>query len=168
MTNTGKYSRIENERRFLLKSIDQELTAMGLPKKIILDHYLTGTHLRLREVDTVGEKVFKLTKKTHLLPGKEEITTIYLSSEEYDLLSKLPATIVSKVRLVLTHNEFTIGIDIYTGEKGELLIAETEFETDEQMKSFVLPIPYDKEVTGDANFSGHALAIHFGSESCRR
>jgi len=162
MASTGKYARIENERRFLLPPMDEELMAMNLPRRVILDNYILGTNLRLREVDHEGEKIYKLTKKTSISSGREEITTIYLSQDEYQLLSKLQAVLVSKVRFIMAYNELTIGIDSYANEDDELLLAEVEFETEEKMKAFEMLIPYQKEVTGEDEFSGFALANRFG------
>ena len=108
MTTVGKYARIENERRFLLPPVEDEL--ISLPRRVILDHYIAGTRLRLRQIENEDDKVYKLTKKTRLSPGKEEITTIYLSPEEYQLLNKLRAIAVSKIRFIATYNDMTIGI----------------------------------------------------------
>jgi CYTH domain-containing protein len=165
MTSIGKYAQIENERKFLLPPMDEELMAMNLPRRIILDNYILGTNLRLREVDHGDRKVYKLTKKTSLSPGREEITTIYLSQDEYQLLSKLPAVIVSKIRFVMTYNELIIGIDSYANEDDELLLAEVEFETEEQMNAFEMPMPYQTEVTGKKEFSGFTLAGRFGLQN---
>jgi len=167
MAPIGKYARIENERKFLLSPGDDVLMEMDLAKRAILDNYIVGTHLRLREVDKDGEKIYKLTKKTPLSPGREEITTIYLSPEEYQLLSKLRAVVVSKLRFVMPYNELTIGIDSYATERDELLLAEVEFETEEQMRVFEMPIPYQTEVTGMEEFSGFTLAKRFGWENRR-
>lgn len=68
ITPTGKYARIENERRFLLRPGDEELLTWDLPRRIINNNYIIDTNLRLREVDNEGEKVYKLTKKTTLSP----------------------------------------------------------------------------------------------------
>jgi|GEM_PF-1764057 len=167
MTPAGKYARFENERRFLLRPWDEEFITMDLPRRVIIDHYVIGTNLRLREVDSEGEKVYKLTKKTTISPGREEITTIYLSPEEYQLLCKLPAVVVNKVRFIATYADIIIGIDIYGNEEDELWLAEVEFETEKQMKTFALPMPYEVEITGNNGFSGFALANRFGAQHGR-
>lgn len=162
MPSINKYARIENERRFLLSLTNEELIAMNLPKRVILDNYIIGTNLRLREVDNEGQKVYKLTKKTPLSSGREEITTIYLSQEEYQLLSKMHAMVIYKVRFIMTYNQLIIGIDCYSSGEDELWVGEVEFETVEQMDAFVMPIPYQMEITGKDDSSGLALANRFG------
>ena len=166
MAQAEKYALIENERRFLLLPVDEEMT-LDLPRRAILDNYIPGTNLRLREMDNAGEKVYKLTKKTTLSPGREKITTIYLSQEEYQLLTQLQAIVVSKIRFIMTHYELIIGIDRYGNKGNELWVAEVEFETEEQMNAFVMPIPYQTEVTGKNEFSGLALANRFGRQNQR-
>ena len=160
MTLPDKYSRIERERRFLLSPMGKEVSA--LPRRVIVDHYIVGTDLRLRQVENEDNKVFKLTKKSKLSPGHEQITTIYLSSEEYKLLSKLPAIVVSKSRHITNYEDVTIGIDIYGSGTEELWLAEVEFENTASMDSFIMPLPYQSEVTGVDEFSGFALANRFG------
>jgi CYTH domain-containing protein len=167
MPSIDKYARIEIERRFLLPPMDEELTTMNLPKRIIRDNYIIETNLRLREVDNEAKKTYKLTKKAFLSPGREEITTIYLSAEEYQLLSQLGAIVVSKVRFLATYDDITIGIDRYGTEVDELWVADVEFETEEQMKGFVMPIPFQTEITGKGEFSGLALANRFGRQNRR-
>jgi CYTH domain-containing protein len=161
----GKYARIENERRFLLPESTEEI--ITLPKFVILDHYITDTHLRLRQIEKEGDLVYKLTKKSKLSPGSDEITTIYLSPEEYQTLSKLRAIVVSKIRYIATYNGISIGIDIYGTEMDELWLGEVEFETVEQMEDFKMPLLYQREVTGNDDFSGLALANRFGCENRR-
>jgi hypothetical protein len=84
----GKYARIERERRFLLTGLPfGEQPADG---RKIVDHYLTGTTLRLRCVLRPGGDQYKLTQKipaAQLGPVQGLITNIYLSKAEYDQLS---------------------------------------------------------------------------------
>src|SRR6185312_11784452 len=124
MPSINKYAHIENERRFLLPPMNEELMTMDLPKRVILDNYILETNLRLREVDNETQKIYKLTKKNSLSPGREEITTIYLSHEEYQLLNKLRAVVVCKMRFIMTYNDLIIGIDCYGSEEDELWVAE--------------------------------------------
>lgn len=56
-----KYAVAERERRFLISA----LAAGVVETRTIVDHYLTGTRLRLREVTNGdGSVVRKLTQKT--------------------------------------------------------------------------------------------------------
>jgi CYTH domain-containing protein len=163
MNSPGKYARMELERRFLLSP--SEAIVSTLPKTAILDNYITGTNLRLRQMENAGTKVYKLGKKTNISPGKEQITTIYLSEAEYALLTQLRAIVVSKIRFVGVFNRVTIGIDVYGSETEELWVAEVEFETEEDMDNFIMPLPHQIEITGMNEFSGFALSTRFGVEN---
>ncbi|MBS1530857.1 MAG: hypothetical protein JSU01_11150 [Bacteroidetes bacterium] len=166
MISSEKYARMEYERRFLLSQMEDEVRT--LQRRVILDNYIVGTNLRLRQVENdEGDTIYKLTKKSRILPGSAQITTIYLSLEEYQLLSKLRAVVVNKVRFLMPHDDLTIAVDIYGTETDELWMAEVEFETNERMNNFSMPLPYQIEITGDDEFTGFALANRFGIENRR-
>lgn len=153
----SKYSKIERERKFLIAP-DFDLIK-GLPLKTITDLYVDNTHLRLRKMSGPSGEIYKLTKKTALpTAGSFEITTIYLEQTEHELLSQSAGTTVEKTRYLKDLHPFTMGIDRYYRDGAETWLAEIEFETEEQMKMFALPMPYEVEITGNNEFSGFALA----------
>lgn len=62
--------------------------------KDIVDRYVTGTRLRLREVrEADGAVVHKLGHKVRLSAGPQEIacTNFYLDVEQWSVLAALPA-----------------------------------------------------------------------------
>ena len=151
----GKYARVERERRFLLAAAPTE----GITtRRQITDRYLLGTRLRLRRAcnpDT-GSCELKFTQK---LPAEQPgyvqglITNTYLSAAEYDLLATLPAAVLSKTRLSLP----PLGIDVFDPPLHGLVLAEVEFATDDQARSFHPPLESVAEVTDDPRFTGGSL-----------
>jgi hypothetical protein len=124
----------------------------------ITDHYLVGTRLRLRRtVENGGAEtaVYKLAQK---VPGpgggRGLITNLYLSADEYDLLLRLPGERLEKVRYSLVH----LGVDEFSGRLRGLVLAEAEFESDEDMALFRRPDWAVAEVTDDERFAGGRLA----------
>ena len=154
--NPGKYARIERERRFLLAAAPPPTAAVATRR--ITDRYLTGTRLRLRrdEDRRRGPVAFKLTQKVPAdRPGHLQglITNIYLSSAEYQLLARLPATTLSKTRLSVP----PLGIDVFDPPLHGLVLAEAEFATDEAAHAFAPPTEAVAEVTDDVRFTGGTL-----------
>jgi CYTH domain-containing protein len=49
-------------------------------------------------------------------------------------------------------------VDEFEGELAGLLLVEAEFESDDRMATFVPPPFAAREITGDARFTGAALA----------
>jgi CYTH domain-containing protein len=153
----GKYARVERERRFLLAG-PPPATAVTA-RWHITDRYLPRTRLRLRRVEhpDSGASEFKLTQKVPAgRPGYVQglITNTYLSAAEYELLAGLPARVLSKTRLSVP----PLGIDIFDPPLHGLVLAESEFSTDEEAEEFLPPEATITEVTDDARFTGGNLA----------
>jgi CYTH domain-containing protein len=151
----GKYARVERERRFLMAAAPTE----GVTRtRHIIDRYILGTRLRLRRVRDMatGSCELKLTQK---LPAGEpghvqgSITNTYLSPAEHDLLATLPAAVLCKTRLSVP----PLGVDVFEPPLHGLVLAEAEFESDEQALSFRPPLEAVAEVTEDPRFTGGRL-----------
>lgn len=132
-----KYTQPEIERRWLVDP-GRLPDLKSLQCTTIVDRYIAGTRLRLRRMHSPDEIIYKLCKKY----GKhsqftEHITNIYLSSAEYELLTALPATLVTRERYLLEHAGNTMSINVPTGNHP--VISECEFESIEAARAFVPP-----------------------------
>ncbi len=154
-----KYARVERERRFLVPTLPIE---KPWADRRIDDLYIEGTRIRLRRsvgiVDGEPEKLIKLTQK---LPFDNAaggcqgvITTMYLDDAEYERLSMLPGTRLTKRRLSFP----PMGVDVFEGSLAGLLIAEIEFDDDESMNAFAPPSYCSREITTLAEYRGVNLA----------
>jgi CYTH domain-containing protein len=155
MLPESKYARVEWERRFLLSGFPggEKVTRV----RYISDRYIEGTTLRLRQQsDGDGQAVFKLTQK---LPGGKTrgqqglITSMYLTREEFDVLAKLPAKVLTKVR----HSVPPFGVDVFEGMLSGLMLAEAEFNSAAEASELVLPSFIVAEVSDDTRFTGGSL-----------
>lgn len=162
LTNTSapagksqRYARLELERRFLLASQPPG----DITKTVhIMDRYFLGTRLRLRRmVETVGDSVktyYKLTQKVPAPDGAPGlISTIYLTEEEFALLSTLPGSMLRKTRYSIP----PFGVDAFESALSGLLLAEVEFDDDATMNAFSPPSWVVAEVTRDRCFTGGHL-----------
>ena len=148
-----KYAIVERERRCLVS----KLPGVAHERRRIVDRYITGTRLRLREVVTEdGAVTRKLGHKVRLGAGPREIacTSLYLDDDEWDVLSRLPAKTLRKVRHLVTRGGVTVAIDEL--DDGTLLA-----EIDDQDGA---PVPVPSwldvvwDVTDDEKWTGAQLA----------
>ena len=157
----NKYARIERERRFLLRDLPEPLTRASEHVQI-WDNYITNTRLRLRKirVPKTKEYVWKLTQKYAPSPedfSRTVITNIYLSPAEYEVLSVFEGNEIRKNRYPFEHEGRAYSIDVFLGALWGLILAETSFETDEEMTDFAPPSFAVMDVTNDEMFTGARL-----------
>ena len=105
-----KYARVERERRFLVAEVPEGVIEV----RQIVDHYLEGTRLRLREViNSDGTVIRKLGHKVRLVPGPHEIacTSVYLDDQEWELLRALPSRALRKTRNIVERDGVRLAVD---------------------------------------------------------
>lgn len=156
-----KYAKVERERRWLLD---------GLPpfpddarQVRIVDRYLHGTRLRLREVtETDGTVVRKLGHKVRLGDDAREVacTSLYLDDAEWAALDALPGDVLSKIRVFVPHGELTIALDVFEPPYVGLFLAEIDSGDPPVAGPEALPerCRVVREVTHDESYTGAALA----------
>ena len=157
----SKYARTERERKFLLREMPEPLTRASEHVQI-WDNYLTGTRLRLRKIRTPQTKkwTMKLTQKFTPAPpdfSRTIITNTYLSAYEYEVLSVFEGNEIRKNRYPFELDGRRYSIDIFLGALWGLILAETDFETDEEMAGFTLPPFAAADVTNEELFTGGRL-----------
>jgi CYTH domain-containing protein len=149
---TRNYTRIENERRWLVRDPPQsELYTL------IEDVYVDDTRIRLRRLTRFpqGERAYKLTKKfASNDPSSRAMVSIYLDSGEYDVLAR------SLVGFALVKKRFYVegfGVDVFEGALAGLVLAEIEADTLDELNAIAQPSFAIGEVTRDAFFDGGNL-----------
>lgn len=148
-----KYAVVERERRFIVANLPEGIAS----SKDIVDRYVTGTRLRLREVrEGDGTVTRKLGHKVRLGHGPSEVacTNFYLDDGEWALLMTLPAKLLRKRRHLVRRDGLLVAIDEH--EDGTL-IAEIDDHDD---RSNLLPEWLDvvEDVSGDEAWTGVSLA----------
>lgn len=148
-----KYAVVERERRYLVKALPEGATAT----REIVDRYVIGTRMRLREVrQDDGTVIRKLGHKVRLTEGPAEVacTNFYLDDEEWSVLVALPARTLRKKRHVITADGWTVAIDEH--EDGTL-VAEID-DGDEPSTRIPDWLEVVRDVTHDETWTGGALA----------
>jgi CYTH domain-containing protein len=159
--HSPKYERVERERRFLLRELPPGLGVTDAHAQIT-DNYVTGTRLRLRKQrwPATNEWTLKLTQKFTPAPpdfSRTLITSIYLNEYEYETLSVFEANELRKNRYPYNHEGRRYSVDVFLGDLRGLILAETDFDTDEEMDSFALPPFAVTDVTREELFTGARL-----------
>src|ERR1051325_3936448 len=157
----SKYARVERERRYLLRELPPGLK-LSDPHTQITDNYLTGTRLRLRKVrdPRANEWTLKLTQKQAPAPpdfSRTLITNLYLNPYEYEVLSVFEGNELRKNRYPYEHEGRLYSVDVFLGPLRGLVLAETDFDTDEELDSFPAPPFAMLDVTREEPFTGARL-----------
>ena len=154
------YAAIERERRWLCRHFPG---ARVIRREAIIDLYVTGTRLRLRDMRPLdGEQPLrKLTRKADINESTRLLTSIYLSDEEFALLSALPGRQVKKTRHRLAPTGgIVVSVDVFDGPLAGLILAEAEFNSEAAMAAFPMPDFALREVTSDSRYTGGVLAAN--------
>ena len=154
-----KYAIVERERRFLVGSVPDCVVKVTS----IVDRYVVGTRLRLREVHEDGLPVVrKLGHKVRLGHGAAEVacTSLYLDDAEWDLLHRLPALVLRKRR----HHVERDGVSLVVDELEDgTLLAEID---DRDARPVPAPDWLDvrAEVTRDESWTGAGIAARLAQQ----
>lgn len=154
--------KVEIERKFLVK------LGKNIPKSIgtlsIAQTYLmTGeTEIRIRKVlrNTLRESEFYLGIKNGKGLTRKEIEIPISREAFYDIAKGYPYKDITKTRTLYSHGDKTIEIDKFSNkELNGLVIAEIEFESEEEARRYILPdwIESAVEVTEDEKYRNHKL-----------
>ena len=152
------YAAIERERRWLCRQFPMDRI---VGSDAIVDLYITGTKLRLRDMRPLdgGQPLRKLTRKADVNESTRLLTSIYLSDEEFALLSALPGRQIEKTRHRLAPIDgVVVSTDAFDGLLAGLILAEAEFGSEAAMTAFPMPDFALREVTGDSRYNGGTLA----------
>ena len=166
-----KYVRVERERRYLLRELPEGVTPRDEHAQIT-DNYITNTRLRLRKSRWVptGEWSLKLTQKHAPAPpdfSRTLITSIFLTEYEYEVLSVFEGNELRKNRYPFEHEGRLYSVDLFLGALRGLVLAETDFDSDEEMDAFPLPPFAVMDVTRDETFTGARL-VELTADDIRR
>lgn len=152
------YMAVERERRWLCHGVPE---GVELVTDRITDLYVTGARLRLSEARPLsgGSAILRLSKKADVDSNTRLITTIYLSEEEFGLLSNvLPGKRIHKLRHRLPPIDgVAMSVDEFQGELAGLVMVEAEFDSAEALARFSAPYFAGPEVTGNVRFTGGSL-----------
>ena len=145
---------MEIERKYLIKSLPDDYK--DYPHRELEQGYLSvNPVVRVRRADDD----FILTYKGRGLMVREEYN-LPLTQESYlHLRSKADGILIRKIRYKIPYLEkYTIELDIFLDELAPLMLAEVEFETEEEANAFVPPDWFGEDVTFSEKYHNSTLS----------
>lgn len=147
---------MEIERKFLIKKEQLPETIKSCPFHEIEQGYLcTDPVVRIRRQDNE----YYLTYKSKGLLSREEYN-LPLTKEAYEHLKpKADGIVISKTRyLIPEKNGLTIELDVFHKDYDGLLLAEVEFESEEQARAYLPPEWFGEDVTYSSAYHNSTLS----------
>ncbi len=157
---------LEIERKFLVYSLPEDL--FNFQYELIRQGYLAiennGTEVRVRQQDNL----YTLTVKSDGLLSRQELeinidqnqfNTLWIGTESKRIEKKRYKYPYQEKNNNNWHKHF-IELDIYDGELSGLVIAEIEFNNEDEAHNFVPPNWLDKEVTMIMSYKNKNLAVY--------
>lgn len=145
---------MEIERKYLVKTLPDHLEQY--PCKQIEQGYLnTNPVVRIRR----SNDSYILTYKGKGLMVREEYN-LPLNEESFThLKEKIDGLLIQKRRyLIPLAEKYTIELDVFEGELAPLVLAEVEFETEEEANTFVPPEWFGEDVTFSTKYHNSTLS----------
>lgn len=145
---------MEIERKYLVKILPDHLEQY--PCRQIEQGYLnTNPVVRIRRSDDS----YILTYKGKGLMVREEYN-LPLNEESFThLKEKIDGLLIQKRRYLIPFAEkYTIELDVFEGELAPLVLAEVEFETEEEANTFVPPEWFGEDVTFSTKYHNSTLS----------
>lgn len=147
---------MEIERKFFIETPPQNLDIYAYHE--IEQAYLsTNPVVRVRREDDQ----FYLTYKSKGLLSREEYNLPLTESSYYHLREKADGRLLTKRRYLIPieGSHLTIELDVFKGDYKGLVLAEVEFETEEEALQFIPPDWFTKEVTYTGEYQNSKLAL---------
>lgn len=145
---------MEIERKYLVNELPADLDSY--PHRTIEQGYLcTAPVVRVRR----DADEYILTYKSKGLMVREEYN-LPLTEESYrHLCAKTDGRLICKERYCIPYNEeLTIELDIFKGDLAPLILAEVEFETEEDANTFTPPEWFGEDVTFSSIYHNSTLS----------
>ena len=145
---------MEIERKFLPVHLPEDLERFEMHQ--IEQGYLnTDPVIRIRRADDD----YYLTYKSRGLLAREEYN-LPLNEESYrHLKPKADGRVIEKRRYLIPLDErLTVELDVFEGDLAPLILAEVEFESEEEANAFVPPQWLGKDVTYDTRYHNSTMS----------
>ena len=145
---------MEIERKFLIRYLPENLSDYEC-LHIEQAYLCTSPVIRIRRQDDE----YYLTYKSKGLLSREEYN-LPLTQESYEHLKpKADGIVISKTRYLIPEKDgLTIELDVFHEDYDGLLLAEVEFESEEQANTYIPPEWFGEDVTYSSAYHNSTLS----------
>ena len=141
--------------------IERKFTVRELPDLSKYDFHImeqgylnTDPVVRVRKED----ETYYLTYKGKGLLAREEYNLPLNREAYYHLVEKSDGTIIRKKRYLIPFEKYTIELDVFEAPYENLIIAEVEFDSEEEATNFQPPEWFSEDVTMDRRYHNSNLS----------
>lgn len=153
---------LEIEKKYLVlpQQLDQHVQLDQYPHKPMVQGYLASSDLAVIRIRVAQDRGRLTIKQRGAGIKRIEVERDLSLEEANELLSLCGNKKVEKQRYFIVHSKYTIELDIFLGENAGLMVAEVEFEGEEEANAFEPPEWFSTEVSGDLRYYNHYLSEH--------
>ena len=149
---------IEIEKKFLINKLPFDIAVFPCEK--IMQGYISispdGTEVRLRKRD---KKFFLTVKSAGEIKRKE--VEIEISDKQFEKLWLFTkGKRIIKTRYNIPYSNYLIEVDFYNGDLQGFMVAEVEFNNEEDLDNFRPPEWFGKDVSKDNKYKNKNLALY--------
>ena len=144
---------MEIERKYLLKKLPENLE--NYPHRHLEQGYLcVAPVVRIRKDDDK----YELTYKSGGMMVRQEYNLVLTQNSYEHLKKKIDGRLITKKRYMIPYQGYTIELDVFENDLAPLVLAEVEFENEEQANTFTPPEWFGKDVTFDGRYHNSFLS----------
>ncbi|MDA1149135.1 MAG: CYTH domain-containing protein [Bacteroidetes bacterium] len=152
----------EIEKKYLVfpQRLEREVPLAEHTFKRIAQGYLASSDLVVVRVRVDQERGYLTIKQRSSGIKRLEIERDISLEEANELLELCTQNKVEKKRYYISYGKHTIELDVFQGANNGLILAEVEFENEEDASAFCPPDWFSDEVSGDLRYYNHYLSEH--------
>ena len=144
---------MEIARKYLLKKLPDDLECY--PHRHLEQGYLcVAPVVRIRKDDDR----YELTYKSGGMMVRQEYNLLLTKDSYEHLKKKIDGRLITKKRYMIPYQGYTIELDVFENDLSPLVLAEVEFETEEEANTFTPPEWFGKDVTFDGRYHNSFLS----------
>ena len=144
---------MEIERKYLLKKMPDNLDTYR-HRHLEQGYLCTAPVVRIRKDDDR----YELTYKSGGMMVRQEYNLLLTKDSYEHLKKKVDGRLITKKRYMIPYEKYMIELDVFENDLAPLVLAEVEFETEEEANSFTPPEWFGKDVTFSKAYHNSVLS----------
>ena len=144
---------MEIERKYLLKKLPDNLDTYR-HRHLEQGYLCTAPVVRIRKDDDR----YELTYKSGGMMVRQEYNLLLTKDSYEHLKKKIDGRLISKKRYMIPYEKYMIELDVFENDLAPLVLAEVEFETEEEANTFTPPEWFGEDVTFSPKYHNSNLS----------